>query len=381
MTYFDSMRTGGGRFLINSKPEIKESFNWLTPEFKLASKTKKTAKIKGVALMSDVVSKNNRQYVEEELIKSARTLIGKPITINHSMERIVGNVDFAEFEDGKLEYIATIKKEPYVSLLQEGSPKITGVSIEAFYLDNVCKECGERFYTEKDYTNHMKEAHHIYTDPTLQPHGVHYTALSLVVAPEIPGVSGTTIELMEKADGNLRLFETVIKNRRDEKLKEQKIEVSPTVDPEEKEPDEPKAKDNMLPPSYTSKLSDTPSQISKVMEKLEELEEKIKSQKRDYQHILAAVNIKYGELKEEQVSLEALLLRQKTETRMAEQRAEIILEDKQALEKQLNETEDVKVRLDNLESKLKGSFKARSPSIEIENKLEKPIRDKMRTGS
>lgn len=189
---------------------ITESFEWMTPEFKIVDAGKNTIRIKGVAMKSDVVSRNKRKYIDEELIKSARTFIGKPVTINHDMTRIVGDIKWMEYNDGALEYLADIKKQPYVKLLRDGSAEIKGVSIEANYLHNRCSKCGERFYTEEDFHSHMAGEHFIKTDPTSEPHGIIGQALSLVLSPEQPGYTGTSIQLMELyRKPVLRLLETV----------------------------------------------------------------------------------------------------------------------------------------------------------------------------
>lgn len=195
---------------------ITESFNWMTPEFKVVDSGKNTIRIKGIALKSDVISRNKRRYIDEELVKSARTFIGKPVTINHDMSRIVGNVVWMEYENGALEYLADIKKQPYVRLLRDHSTEIKGVSIEANYLHNRCNKCGARFYTEPDFHAHMANEHFIKTDPTSEPHGILGQALSLVLSPEEPGYSDTTTELMETyRKPVLRLLEIVTKTKKE----------------------------------------------------------------------------------------------------------------------------------------------------------------------
>jgi hypothetical protein len=202
---------------------ITESFNWLTPELKVVDSGKNSVKIKGVALRSNAISRNGRKYVDEELQKSARTWIGKPVTINHDMNKKAGTVEWMEHDaDGNLEYVAVVNKQPYVDMIrmygrnpQESS--IKGVSVEANFLHNICPECKKRgvekrFYSEEEFHAHMHGEHFIRTNPTSEPHGIVGQALSLVVSPEVPGVEGTTIELMEMEQHGLsRLLETVIK--------------------------------------------------------------------------------------------------------------------------------------------------------------------------
>lgn len=198
--------------------EIAEKFSWMSPEFKTVDSGKNTIRIKGIALKGNVVSRNNRKYVDEELKKAARSWIGKPVTINHDDNRKVGNVTWMEYDDdGFLEYIADINKQPYVTMLREKSTDIKGVSVQANYLHNRCPKCGDRFYTEEDFASHMWTRHFIKTDPTREPHGLVGQALSLVLAPEEPGFPDTTIELMEtKQEPSLQLLETVIKTKIEE---------------------------------------------------------------------------------------------------------------------------------------------------------------------
>ena len=190
---------------------LRESFRWMTPSFSTTDVGKNSIKIKGVALRGDTVSKNNRKYVEEELIRSARTFIGRPVTINHS-DQIVGNIDWCEYEDHCLEYLATIKKQPYVTMLRNKSTQIRGVSIEADYLRNVCPNCRKNFTSEAQFHDHMKQQHFIRTNPTREPHGIVGKAISLVLSPEECGSPDTSIELMETHGVN-RLFEMILKNK------------------------------------------------------------------------------------------------------------------------------------------------------------------------
>jgi len=192
--------------------EIKESFEWMAPEFRVVDAGKNTIRIKGVAMKGDVISRNKRKYVDEELKKAARTWIGKPVTINHDGSKIIGDVKWMEYSDASdaLEYLADIKKQPYVDMIRGKSTAIRGVSIEANYLHNRCPKCDRKFYTEEEFHSHMHNEHFIKTDPTTEPHGILGQALSLVLSPEEPGYGGSSIELLEMYEKPvLRLLETV----------------------------------------------------------------------------------------------------------------------------------------------------------------------------
>ena len=133
---------------------IKESFRWVTPEFKrLDGYGPKTIKIKGVALTANTVSKNNRLYIDEELRRAARTLRGKPINVNHNPKQIIGHVEVAEYEDGNLEFIGVIKKQPYVDMLRENDPRIRGLSVEGEYFYMRCLRCEKNSTRKKNFRN------------------------------------------------------------------------------------------------------------------------------------------------------------------------------------------------------------------------------------
>ena len=229
--------------------KVKESFEWMAPEFKVVDAGKSTIRIKGVAMKSNVVSRNKRKYVDEELKKSARTWIGKPVTVNHDMHRKIGDVKWMEYEKGALEYLADIKKEPYVSMLRDGSTKIRGVSIEANYLHNRCGKCGDRFYTEEEFHKHMHEAHFINTDPTKEVHGMFGTALSLVLSPEEPGFVGSTVDLMEMYQRPvLQLLETVITHRKEKDAYLKKLKKVAVVQPESRQTFDKQVREQALEP-------------------------------------------------------------------------------------------------------------------------------------
>jgi len=201
--------------------KIMESFEWVTNDFKTADVGKNKIRIKGIALRGDAISRNYRKYTVEELKKAARTWNGKPLTINHNPNRIVGNVVWMEYNDlsNALEFIADINKQPYVDLIRSKSSVIKGVSIEAGYLYNICPECLKhgkevRFETEEEFRNHMRTVH-FKNVGLAEPHGIVGKALSLVLAPEEPGYPGTTIEPLAETrkKGLNALYETIVKEK------------------------------------------------------------------------------------------------------------------------------------------------------------------------
>jgi len=196
------------RDFIKKPLKAVESFRWMTDDFKTQDAGKNTIHIKGIAVRSDTVSRNGKHYVDEELQKSARTWANCPITINHDPKRVVGNVIHAEYEDGAIEYLAKISKEPYVKMLRDKSAEIRGVSIEADYLSMRCPKCNRMIADHDVFVKHMEDEHFI-KNSNIQPRGIVGRALSLVLSPEEPGVTDTTIELLETVSGVNRLFEAV----------------------------------------------------------------------------------------------------------------------------------------------------------------------------
>lgn len=204
------------------KHEIIESFRWLPPgDLRVKKGAGKKVIIRGRALFAGGVSRNLRKYVKEELVRAARTLVGKPVTINHNSSRIVGHVIDAEEEENAIEYVAEINKGDYPQKLLDRKAMtadsyykkwmvnpVSGVSVEADYRHNRCVKCGSQFYDQETFMTHMWESHKL-KNFKFEPRGILMKALSLVEPPEKPGVPGTTIELMEKAEGASRLMETL----------------------------------------------------------------------------------------------------------------------------------------------------------------------------
>ncbi len=182
--------------------KLYEKFTWLKQDLIYAGPKGNKAQFKGIALLP-TISGNGRKYVEEELHRSARTLVGKPLTLNHNSTKVLGDVTWAEFENGCIEYVAETKNPEYIEKLKDckrlakeayvkkwGRDPIYGVSVEANY----------RFHDQQCVGGHC----------TIEPHGIIFNALSLVEDPEQPGVGGTTVELMETLNVEKRLSEMIV---------------------------------------------------------------------------------------------------------------------------------------------------------------------------
>ena len=111
--------------------------------------------------------------------------------------RVVGNILWAEYEDGALEYLAQINKEPYVTMLREGSAALRGVSLQADYLFLRCSKCHKKFTSQEAWKDHMENTEFVKEGLTTL-HGIIFQdcALSLVLSPEVCGLD-TTIQIAE----------------------------------------------------------------------------------------------------------------------------------------------------------------------------------------
>ncbi len=107
-----------------------ESFSWL--ESVLPLPYPDTLKI--VALNVGK-TRNNSVYVEDEMRRAARTMVEKPVFygVSHNPEDkcVVGNVAWAEYEDGRLECVVTVDNATY-ALVKAG--EIEKCSVETRYI-------------------------------------------------------------------------------------------------------------------------------------------------------------------------------------------------------------------------------------------------------
>jgi len=97
-------------------------------------------------------------------------------------------------------------------MIREADPRIGGLSIEGDYLFNRCVKCGESFHDEQQFQRHMAQAHSI-VNGVGEVHGLHLTGLSLVLAPEVPGVADTSFEVMEMEMAQNKIYETILREK------------------------------------------------------------------------------------------------------------------------------------------------------------------------
>jgi len=118
--------------------KTKESFSW-TGDIKEYSGLGNL--IRGKALHPIRTVHSNewpevREYLEDELKKSAHTLAGKPLLIDHHRQ-LRGEVLDAQYEDGAIEYIAKLDDQEALSKIRDGKIKHCSVELEWKQLDRV----------------------------------------------------------------------------------------------------------------------------------------------------------------------------------------------------------------------------------------------------
>ena len=158
-----------------SRPqESLEKFDWAQSliSYLREDETKKYYKVEAAFPLS---SMNDNVYTDDELLRGARSLVGKPVNLNHVGSRLdTVSIDGAEYEDGAVEAVLSVLKgSDVLGMIERGD--IVHVSIEADCLQgtepaadgSVCK-------------------------------GLVFTGLALLTKDVLPGVPLTRIMPVEK---------------------------------------------------------------------------------------------------------------------------------------------------------------------------------------
>ena len=164
------------------KPQESEAFKWASSILRFAKEDKENKYYKVEALFP-VSSMNRNVYTEDELIRGARTLIGKPVNMNHESPPLEGvEIVDAEFEDGAVEVLLKVSRDAefegkkIVDMIDNG--EILHVSIEG-----ACRS--RRPMVLDDEVGFGCE-------------GLVLTGLALLQKDVLPGVPLTRIEPVEK---------------------------------------------------------------------------------------------------------------------------------------------------------------------------------------
>ena len=190
--------------LDDTKPYRKpqEAFNWADSVLRFAKEDEENKYYKVEALFP-VSSMNRNVYTEDELIRAARTLIGKPVNVNHESPPIAGvEIVDAEYEDRAVEVLLKIPRaaefegRKIVDMIDGG--EIMHVSIEA--------SC--------------RNIQPVPVDGELgrKCEGLVFTGLALLTKDVLPGVPLTRIEPVEKIVENFTVTEENEKMNEEDKF-------------------------------------------------------------------------------------------------------------------------------------------------------------------
>ena len=145
----------------------REAFRWAEPRLQALENGEGVYRVEA---LFPVESMNRVIYTEEELVRAARTLIGRPVSLNH--EKPLEGVEIldAEYEDGAVECLLRVENPEIKNMIDQG--EILHVSIEAEY----------------------REAEVL---DGLKPKGLVFTGLALLTRDTLPGVPLTRITPLE----------------------------------------------------------------------------------------------------------------------------------------------------------------------------------------
>ncbi|MEM2177037.1 MAG: hypothetical protein QXN34_06895 [Archaeoglobaceae archaeon] len=179
--------------LDETKPyraQMREAFKWAASKLSML-KFDENAKYYKVEALFPIESMNGNVYTEDELIRAARTLIGKTVNLNH--EKPLSGVEIidAEYEDGAVECILRVEDKNIQKMID--NEEILHVSIEADF----------------------REAEII---DGIKPKGLVFTGLALLTKDVLPGVPLTRIIPVEKI---VEKYIQEVEKEMSEKIKEQ----------------------------------------------------------------------------------------------------------------------------------------------------------------
>ena len=186
--------------LDDTKPYRKpqEAFRWAEPTIRFA-KEDEEAKYYKVEALFPVSSMNQNLYLEDELLRAARTLIGKSVNMNHEAPLEGVEIIDAEFEDGAVEALlrvsrkAEFKGKRIIDMIDKG--EILHVSVEG--------SCRNRKVKNVD------------GEAGFSCEGLVLTGLALLQNHVLPGIPLTRIEPIEKIIENFSAVKREMTNRRE----------------------------------------------------------------------------------------------------------------------------------------------------------------------
>jgi len=212
------------------KAELEESFSWAGdirpyPGAKLI----RGEAIHPVKTFHPLEWPQLRVFLEDELQKSAETLVGKPLVLDH-WRPLKGKVLGARYEDGVLEYVAELNDEDLLQMIRDGQIKHASVQFEWKILEQV---------------------------DGVAPRGLNFQHLSLLKDMQ-PGDPMSTVELWESIA---------------RQLKEAKSLAPPNpLGSETEKKEETKLSEQMVEPSIEDRVKGLEQSISNIYSRIAEVE-------------------------------------------------------------------------------------------------------------
>lgn len=189
--------------------ETKTFGPFIIREYEIINESQNQVKV-AVKALRPVTSKNGRKYTFNEILESHKTMRHKPINVNHDDNRCIGNTDGSKIDEQQtMEVYGTVNKEPYVGMIKNRDPKITGWSVQADFKIAKCVHCSKEFQTMETLKKHLIEDEHLH-NINFEPVDIEFNGLALVVSPEVPGVPNTSHEIRETV--NFMTLEETIDN-------------------------------------------------------------------------------------------------------------------------------------------------------------------------
>jgi hypothetical protein len=189
----------------------REKFQWAQSHFRFIKQDKR-ARYYEVEAAFPLSSMNRNVYTEFELERAARTLVGKPVNINHEGHTVKGvTIDDAEYEDGAVECLLKVLNEAghglglnIQKMIEQG--EIIHVSIEA--------SCRRGFKSSPQ------------GDVCL---GLNFTGLALLTKDALPGIPLTRIMPVERIVESFKVTINGDKNMKKEEGKSEAAEAQWTT--------------------------------------------------------------------------------------------------------------------------------------------------------